>query len=502
MKVDARFHGHHPQTASELLAALIPEFGGAFIDDGGVLNIYVTDNSVIQGARLIVAEQLRRQGRSQLPVRFVPGKFSYAQLSSFVDALRPSLGPSSVASVWIDEWTNRLRIGYVSSSARPKIQRVIAQLHLPLAAIVLEPGEFAKVTTTHDLNDFLRPILGGISVGKLGTNSRGTLAGLVTTGGQTYALVSSHVVDTQGNGSVGDAVVQPALLQSQIGTVAVNPRFESTIAGCPQGARCRTSDAALVALYGGTTYDFTSLASPFGGPAIVGPGSTTFDDGSPMHIATDGVTCQAFNGCSISYYPGDTASKVGVTTGWTGGKYLGLAAWVTGADGLTRLNNIMVEGVADEGDSGGPIIAKARNQLIGVVWGKGLPLPGGKNGFYGSTWPSVSQELAGTEYALHDTPPHILGYEQHMRHDSGCPDNPDAQNYYLITGYPDGSGFYEVTQSSYMGHTTYYCGFDYVNADYQQSAGWQACAAYYGTPYDCPCAMHAAGNSECTTFDP
>jgi hypothetical protein len=126
------------------LACVLPEFGGGSIDSTGTLNIFVTDLRILPRAKRIVQYELNIERRSQLPVRFIKGDYSYRELESIIQELLPYLG-SGVASVGIDEWVNRLRIVFVTDEARVRLEKAIAELGLSRKAIILEKGEYAKV---------------------------------------------------------------------------------------------------------------------------------------------------------------------------------------------------------------------------------------------------------------------------------------------------------------------------------------------------------------------
>ncbi len=371
---------HRPSTPSQVLASRIPEFGGAFIDERGILKVYLTNSSATLAARLLIQDQLRAQRRPQLRFQFIPGTYSYARLESFIEVLLPFLGPSGTAYVWIDERRNRLRIGVATQIARARLTGAITQLNIPLGAIIIEDAKYPVALSQRNLNDQVRPLLGGLEVGVIGRP--GTLAAIVKLQGQTYALVSSHVADPTGNGGIGYETKQNAFT-TRIGTVAVNPAFTSSPNGCPTGGRCRYSDAALVLLDTGASYSFSSIAAPIGGPSYTGEGPRDFDTAAPMQLASDPVSCPNNSPCTIDWYPGDSATKVGKTTGWTGGKYIGMATYIQAVDGLYRLENILVEGLALGGDSGAPIVSKARDKISGILWGGDIVIDG-KNAFIGS----------------------------------------------------------------------------------------------------------------------
>jgi hypothetical protein len=366
---------------------------------------------------------------------------------------------------------------------------------------VLEPGEYAKPTTVRLLTDRVRPLLGGLQIRVNTTNGGGGSLGAVAMfQGATYLVIASHVADRTGNGGLGE-VHQPSVSggSNLIGQVSTNPAFVGGIPNCPTGQRCRLSDAALVTLATGVASSFGSVAAPLGGPVVGGgSGTLSFDDATPTAITDEGVTCSALNGCLIDLFPGDSASKIGSVTGWTGGRLVGSSQFNQGVDGLYRLQNLIVEGRADLGDSGSPVLAQSRDRIAGIQWGSSTV--GGNAAFLYSAWPNVAMDLIGNQYRLHTAPPRLLGYEQRWINDASCPSNPDAIDVWIIHGYPDGAGGYETAATDYAGHSSYWCNGVLVDGDFTSSSAWQQCtAAYSGT---CPCAFHTVGTDACPVLSP
>jgi hypothetical protein len=282
---------------------------------------------------------------------------------------------------------------------------------------------------------------------------------------------------------------------STIGYVTINPAFVDNPAS---GGRTRDADAALVSL--NTGFSFTSIAKPFGGPAYGGnSGQISFDDSDLITLIDDGRDCS--NDCHLlDNFAGDTLTKIGVATGWTGGIYVGTEAYVC-VSGLCRGDVIEIEGGDDLGDSGAPILSNQSRRLVGIAWGRGVQGGTGTTLILGSLWTNISVELTGDDYRLHYTAPRLLGFEQHALHPAACPDNPDAFDYYIIYGYPAGGGTYQTARSDYSGHSTYNCGGETVNGNFEQYPGFQACDALYGQN-NCPCAALIVGGTACPTFDP
>lgn len=124
------------------LADQIPEYGGAFIDDQGVFNVYLTDLKAETTARRVVQLELQRVGNPTRLLHFIKGEYTYRYLASFEKILLPYFGHG--VSMWtIDDRRNRFLIWVVSDGARKEILSAIATSKLPLAAIIIEQHPYA-----------------------------------------------------------------------------------------------------------------------------------------------------------------------------------------------------------------------------------------------------------------------------------------------------------------------------------------------------------------------
>jgi len=131
-------------TVSQQLGCLIPEFGGAFVDSTKTLNIYLTDLASVPRAQRIVQLQLERHRRPQFPLRFIQGQYSFQQMDSIIQQMG-AFANKGIVSVRIDEFVNRIRIGYMTDDARARLEEGIKALGLPRGAIILEKGAPAQV---------------------------------------------------------------------------------------------------------------------------------------------------------------------------------------------------------------------------------------------------------------------------------------------------------------------------------------------------------------------
>jgi len=99
------------------------------------------------------------------------------------------------------------------------------------------------------------------------------------------------------------------------------------------------------------------------------------------------------------YFVGDTADKVGRTTGWTAGEITSTYTTISLPTG-TLLHNMTVRAGAGRGDSGSPVFFRRPDEqyfLSGLLWGGLINQPDGNSGdtFYYSTWSNVNYELTG-----------------------------------------------------------------------------------------------------------
>jgi hypothetical protein len=159
----------------------------------------------------------------------------------------------------------------------------------------------------------------------------------------------------------------------------------------------------------------------------------------------------------------------------------------------------VVEGYADVGDSGGPVLDQSRRRIVGVEWGvgsiAGIPV------FLFSPWTAVSTELALTPYGLYTTATRLLGHMPYWLLDPACPDSPDAIRYDMIWGWPDGLGGYHEWTRADAGFTSYQCGKDFIQGTFSQTAPWQSCLQTYPGG-DCPCALWNTGDNYCPFLYP
>jgi hypothetical protein len=478
---------------SQQLSVEIPEFGGAFFDKAGVLNVYLTDLSVASGAEASIRRKLVGGRGAGSQIKFLQGQYRYAYLKSLIP--RMSQVPE-ITAVGINEGKNRLWVGMASKAAVTNAHVFAAQKGIPLGPLFITVQRPFKVLSSTTLTSTVRPLVGGLQV--QGSTGYGSAGGIVIFNNTPYLLISGHVADHTGLGATGSTISQGS---SGVGYVSSNPAF--TYAKCEYRyaypARCRLADAALVALGSGISSDGLAKFAAPGSPSL-NSGTLTFDDSSPTNVSSEGLTCSSGAGCDPGYdVIGVPVSKVGYATGWTGGDILSADADVFGQDGFWRIHSVVAKGAAREGDSGASVLNEDRTRLLGLVWGMDTAYSGVTPAYHDSVFAysplrAASVELTGDPYLLHSLPARLLGYEARYMNPYSCTPNPDAWNYYIVWGWPDGHGAYNVMSRQASGHTTYYCGSGYVNGDYATNSYWTACEAALGG-WGCPDAFSVSGGS-------
>jgi hypothetical protein len=208
------------------------------------------------------------------------------------------------------------------------------------------------------LRDKVRPVVAGVQIRfsnflcTLGFNAiRAGVAGFVT---------ASHCSDKQGSVD-GTNYYQPLNQVSAdfIGTEIADPAYRRKIAGCPIGRVCRFSDSNFSDGSGSVVFDLGAIAK------TSGPNNGSLAIAGMFSITGDGAATV-----------GQTANKVGRTTGWTRGRVTRTCV-NTGVSGsnIVLLCQDFVENtvkIVAGGDSGSPVFRIQSNTsvtLLGNLWG-------------------------------------------------------------------------------------------------------------------------------------
>lgn len=383
-----------PERLSERLARQVPEFGGAFMEDGR-LSVYLTHPGAEPAARGAVQRELARLRRSGVEVRVRPARFRFADLDRWLHAARPALPTRDLVFTEIDERTNRIRVAVADESARPRAEQALASAGAPAEAAVVVVERRAEGYAS--LLDRTRPYRAGTEIeGNWGTGkSVCTYGWNVLYNGVPYMIVNSHCTKNFGGPYVETEVYQDHVVSSllkplyYVGKEYQDPNFRTDLYGCYAALGCRFADAALVRITNNNyAYDLGGVARTVGPTSLPSYyGSLTIDDNNPRF---------GMAGTLSDLFVGDVVNKVGRTTGWTTGTVVATCRDVYYGD-RGYLCSGSVNGPAGRGDSGSPVFwtnSLGQHLVVGILFSGAANYDGTVGDNYNfSNWSWVDYEL-------------------------------------------------------------------------------------------------------------
>jgi hypothetical protein len=357
------------------IAREVPGFGGLYYDAAGELVVVMaasatTDRTAVASALREHARQLRIEPAGISTMRVREGRYDFIQLDAMHRGVVAVLGLAGTVFTDADEVRNRVVIGVEDDAAAAAVRRHLTMLALPTDAVIVERA--APIQAEQTLRERVRPVAGGLSINFV----RGTSGFLCTLGFNVRApnrpgvegfVTNSHCSDTR-----GEVIPTPywqhsrAVANTFIGLEAHDAPYLSGGA-CPEGRRCRWSDAL------GVRYD-EGVENALGAiyrttmPSIL-PADTiwTIDPANPRWQIVD-----------ENSFPivGQVLHKTGRRTGWTFGNVTSTCtnSNVSGVD-ITYFCQDRVATESGGGDSGSPYFERIgeTNQvrLAGIHWGSG-----------------------------------------------------------------------------------------------------------------------------------
>ena len=383
------------------LGSRIPGFGGAFVDAGGALHVYVLDPAA-GGAAVDKA--------LGAPANLHRGDFTFERLLAWKRALGPLLGVPGVLTLDADEARNRVTVGIargIAAEDRERLDAVLAERGVPSGAVVFREGEpfaplplrveatridapavaAARPPASASLQDKVRPVPGGMQVafGCSGSSCFVCTTGFTAYRGKTLGFVTnSHCTGERGTVDF-TRYSQSSPSGGIVGTEIVDP----ALSACDGERRCRFSDAAFVKFDKKTFGSFARIARPHDNDPVIG--SVTMTPGNARLVV---------GGAGPSPLQGDVVHKVGRTTGWTYGQVVGTCVQVNvGEADLTYSCQTVVAAGAGSGDSGSPVFTwngGSTALLQGLLWGGGKV--GEQDVYVFSPLPSIQQELGSLRF--------------------------------------------------------------------------------------------------------
>jgi hypothetical protein len=255
-----------------------------------------------------------------------------------------------------DDETGRLVVGVMDRGAEALVRARLAGLGVTSASVdVVETEPIERVVT---LRDKVRPVTAGLQIRF--THFLCSLGFSATRDGVAGFVTAAHCSSRQGELD-GTLYYQPLneVPDEFIGTEAADPAFFRDANGCPRGRRCRYSDSNFSAGANGVPFTLGGIARTSG----------------PNNGSLEIVGGFAISG-EASAAVGDTANKVGRTTGWTNGTVTRTCVNTgVSASNIVLLCQDFVENtvpIVQGGDSGSPVFTIRPNgsaRLLGNLWG-------------------------------------------------------------------------------------------------------------------------------------
>lgn len=278
-----------------------------------------------------------------------------------IEALHQRLLPvfevAGVVFTDADETRGSVVVGVLDRGVEGLVRATAARLGV--AAQNVEIVETEPIFQVATLRDYTRPVVAGVQIRfsayvcSLGFNAiRNGVSGFVT---------ASHCSDRQGTVD-GTQYYQPVnqVPAEFIGTEIADPAYRRNFSGCPRGRVCRYSDSNFVDSADNVDFWLGTIAK------TTGPNNESLEVAGEFSIIGEGVATV-----------GNTANKVGRTTGWGQGAVTRTCT-NTGVSGtnIVLLCQTFVENnsevIVQGGDSGSPVfrIDSGDNvTLLGNLWG-------------------------------------------------------------------------------------------------------------------------------------
>jgi hypothetical protein len=367
------------------LAQRVPGFGGMYFDRSGRLTVHM---KAAPGAATLrssdVAGELRRAGGAAVQRRLASGvqvvtvaaKYDYGELQNYRARLGRVLKLRGVVYIDTDEERNRIGIALEPGASQGPVLREVDRAGVPREAVVMT--RMSKIKALKTLQDRFRPVPGGAQIvfpapsegpGALFVCSLGFNARIPSHPNAEFFVTAAHCSDIQG-GNQNTPYFQPDPFTATTAANRIAREFRDPELGNPgglciyEGARCRLSDALLARYTDPDFSQFGKIARTTFGLARIG--SLEIDPDHPRWQVADEF---AFP------FLGETAHKVGRSSGWTSGPVIVTCVdvGVDGTDIVDICQDIVLAGVRG-GDSGSGVFERLggnRIALVGVLWGGG-----------------------------------------------------------------------------------------------------------------------------------
>ena len=359
-----------PNPSQLAVAQAVPGFGGYFLDAAGMPAVYLSDPAQRPAAETALAAFLTTQGFTAADLRVLQGQHTYLQLDTWYRTARAHV--FSVAGIVlgdVDEGANRLRFGVADAAAVAGVLGALAQTGVPGAAAIVE--QRSPIVAVATLRDRVRPLVGGLQINFFPSPvSPVTLICTLGFNAERFGIPSfitnSHCSNVEGGEETPTDYYQNLRsggAANFIATEVDDPHWTSELnLDCPPPFQCRYSDASRAQYAPGMDVTMGRIAR-------IDEVTTSLDD--QVHTIAGFFTIKAERADPVQ---GETANKVGRTTGWTLGPTTGTCVDVLAlGTNHIRLCQAIVSALVDGGDSGSPVFHRKGGSgnvtLLGILWG-------------------------------------------------------------------------------------------------------------------------------------
>jgi hypothetical protein len=352
------------------VAAVVPGFGGYFLDAAELPAVYLIDAAQRPTAEQALATFLASRGFTASDLQVLQGDYAYAQLDAWYRQARP--GAFSVSGIIlgdVDEGHNRLRFGVANAGAVTGVRTVLTQLGIPAGAAIVE--QRAPIVAVATLRDRVRPLIGGLQINFFPSPTSPvtlicTLGFNALRDGVPSFITNSHCSNVEGGTETPTDYYQNLRsggAANFIGVEVDDPQWTSQAnLDCPPPFACRFSDASRAQYAAGAEFTLGRIAR-------IDEVTTSLDD--QVHTIAGLFAIKSERADPVQ---GEIANKVGRTTGWTRGPTTETCVDVLAlGTNHIRLCQAIVSALVDGGDSGSNVFFRRGNNsnvtLLGILWG-------------------------------------------------------------------------------------------------------------------------------------
>jgi hypothetical protein len=360
----------HVPTIDDLFTEVgncFPAFGGLYVDpDTDTLYVWVLPGGEEHLDQLdtAITQVFGDERPMQRHIEPLKATYSFRQLKEWYERMSPRvLAIPGAVFTDIDDRNNRLTVAVEQTELTSAVEVELAATSVPREAvdIIQEAPPMPEQT----LQDFRRPVIGGIQIQRNVNPMSCTLGFVALRQGNTGIVTNSHCTNVQG-GVEGTIFFQEDLsaAANRAAMEFVDPCYFPAngcpapwLSGCPDGRRCRYSDSAF---------------------GLILTSSTRGEIARPVFNTINWNQQDIFNITEKGNLAvvGSSLQKVGRTTGWTEGNVTRACVKVNQMNGnITLLCQNQANYASMPGDSGSPVFG-LRTQgpvwtvsLLGIHWG-------------------------------------------------------------------------------------------------------------------------------------